>query len=192
MFFHLIILHFIEYPLKNETHVQSSYSHAGNYKLDEFNLVRIGNSPRDGTKNGCAFYVSTRFIEGHQYSFVCDDRERGDSVYEGNKVCELAMVQLKPEGDDGNRIPIIYGYNHPEVVKKEFFAELEKFIVKCNQKLKRTSANSMNDHLYIMGDFNIDLKKKRENSSKTQLEKFFGKLLLICEFFTNMFANLFH
>ena len=162
-----------------ETHVRSNYAHACNYELDEFKLVRIGSSPLDGAKNGCALYVSTRFDEGREYSFVCDNSARGDSVYEGNRVCELAMVQfyLSP-GHNAKRILIMYGYSHPEVSKKEFFSELQKFIDKCNLKLKRTAANGSDDLFYLIGDFNIDLKKKRDNSSKTQLNKHFRMIFL--------------
>ena len=157
-----------------ETHVRSNYAHAYNYELEKFKLVRIGSSPLDGAKNGCALYVSSRFDEGRDYGFVCDNSTRGDSVYEGNRVCELAMVQFfLPTGHNSNRILIIYGYSHPEVSKKEFFSELHKFIEKCNLKLKRTAANGSLDLFYLIGDFNINLKKKRDNSSKTQLAKHF-------------------
>ena len=159
-----------------ETHVQTNYAHACNYELNQFKLVRIGSSPLDGAKNGCALFVSNRFTEGTDYNFVCDNSTRGDSVYEGNKVCELAMVQLVlPAGQKNamQRILIIYGYNHPEMGKKEFFAELDNFITKCNLKLKRTASNGSKDLFYLIGDFNIDLKKKRDNSSKTQLDRHF-------------------
>lgn len=118
--------------------------------------MQMGSSRRDGAKNGCALYIR-KSIEPGQLAFLKDNSNKGDGVYDGNKVCELGMFGFRMNGKD---FRIIYAYNHPKSKLEDFYQELKSFM--RDNELDVEKNKSKGYKVYVIGDINVDIRELAE------------------------------
>lgn len=128
----------------------------GEYKMKNYRLLQMGSSRRDGAKNGCALYIR-KSIEQGQLTFIKDNSNKGDGVYDSNKVCELGMFGFRMLG---NEYRIIYAYNHPKSKFEDFYHELKAFMVAHELDVEKNKRK--NYKVYVIGDINIDIRDLAE------------------------------
>lgn len=158
----------------------------GEYRIDGFSLMRMGSSREEGSKIGCALYITQRALGQYQLEFIADNSPNGDGVYRGNKICELGLFTItlrnySPSASNSNDnqplFYVLYGYNHPTSSSiKNFYDSLKKFMTDQNLYASRTTSqgriNQQNNQkqVYLIGDFNLNLydvpKLKPESQDK--------------------------
>jgi len=143
----------------------------GEFQLDNYDLLQMGSSGERGAKNGCALYVSKRFTN-ENVQFIGDNSEKGNGVYKGNKLCELGMFSFVLDG--GQKCIVVYCYNHPGSSAKQLYKELQIFL-HSNDLLPLSKNENQNTAYYLIGDFNIDLKKVNNSNNKSSDAKYLGK-----------------
>lgn len=141
----------------------------GEYKLEKYRLVHMGSSREKNAKNGCALYVSNRLSHNH-ITFIGDNSRHADGVYQGNAVCELAMFGFNMFNNV--QIRIIFGYNHPESQPLQFYKSVKSFMKEKKLDLKHNTNKKIK--VYLIGDFNFNIKKIQESSAKIAI---FGKCI---------------
>ena len=124
------------------------------FKIDNFKLVRMGSSRDDGSKIGCAVYVSERIAET-RVRFYGDNSKYGDGVYKGHHICELALFGIDVQSRE---VLFLYCYNHPKSSCKEFLNELASFL-----KIYNLHRDTSRKSIYILGDMNVDLRRLNSN-----------------------------
>lgn len=132
----------------------------GEYWINNFRLVNMGSSRREGAKNGCALYVR-KSIESSQLAFLADNSNRA-GVYDGNKVCELGLFGFRINGKD---FRVIYAYNHPKSNLENFYRELKAFMVE--NKLDIENNREKAHKVYVIGDINVNLRDLAEQNSNS-------------------------
>lgn len=135
------------------------------YNMNNYRLVHMGSSRRCGAKNGCAMYVR-KSIQPGQLSLVADNSNRGDGVYDGNKLCELSMFSFRMNAKDYRVISV---YNHPKNKFDDFYRDLKSFMVAHELDVERN--RDKNCKVFVIGDLNVDVRKlplQDENSIQTQ------------------------
>lgn len=125
----------------------------GDYKMNNYRLMHIGSSRRDGAKNGCAIYIR-KSIQPVQVRFIADNTNRGDGVYDGNKVCELSMFGFRLNGKEYR---IICVYNHPKNKFEDFYSDLKSFMVAHQLDVEQNRNKGYK--VFLIGDINIDVRK---------------------------------
>lgn len=148
---------------------QTDANYYGEYAIPGYTLVHMGSSRDKGAKHGCALYIRKSQKDRLRFNFFGDNSgSRQDGVYKSNDVCELAMFEYLTEEKD--IVCVVYGYNHPKSSIKQFYKELKQFMRKYLLDKKSQSEIGVTRVVYLIGDFNCDLRKVNKEEKGEDFE----------------------
>jgi hypothetical protein len=132
--------------------------------LDDFRMIRMSgtNDPNSASGQVCLLNKKSSI---DNFEFVIDNTANG--LYRQTKN-HLELSLFKFTLKDGTEIYLCHVYNHPNNPRRSFWNEIKTFL---RQNLQTDEDKGITSNLFVMGDFNIDLKK-----DDSIIQKFANKL----------------
>jgi len=134
--------------------------------LNDFRLVRMTGSTDPNSACGQICFLHKDFPINMQF---VDDNSRQCFYPKKNDILEISLFVLNLPNE--KQIFICHVYNHPKNSKKNFWKEFKQFLRK-NLKTEGNDKYQLTSHLFVLGDFNINV----EENNQFYVKKFREKL----------------
>jgi len=135
-------------------------------ELNDFNMLNISGTNDPNSASGQLCFLNKK-SQNVQMNLVNDNSNAG--IYANTKDhLELSLFQIRFK--NGKHIFICHVYNHPNNPKLIFWHEFSSFL---RTHLEVDSNKKITSNLFVIGDFNLKLKQKREKLMEEELGLYF-------------------